>query len=340
MRDPNVRLQLLATGMTVLLCGAPASAQPPDDKAAPNDPGTEVADEAAPSGESQAADGDVRRPEGSGAQEIAAGSWDDNWFDQAEPEASATDVSPPRHSPLEVEASAGNLSRSFAYSEDLTNALRSYSAPSGLLLAGDLAWFPAAHFTSQAPAHLGLTGHFALGLPQSTAEGIGASAMQWRAGLVGRVPFAGGRLAPEGLVLGRVEGGQHRFVVDADPSGATLIPGVEYDYLRVALGARLNLSQRVLVELEAGARFPFDEGEIAGPEWFPRAQATGLDGRLRLGASFGPVDVLLGAAHERYFFSFDPTPEGPNPAGVAAGATDEYWAFTLGVRFSLPPAGT
>jgi len=339
MVDVRALVKLLPSVVAIVLFGSAALAQSEGDEAEPVAP---VAADASPSDGTQqagAADGSVE-PGSASTSEGKAGAadaWDDDWFDQAQPDASTTEVNRPRYSPLEVEAFVGNLSRSFDYSDDLTGSLRSYAAPSGLLVGGDLAWFPAAHFTARALAHLGFAGHFELGIPQSTAEGIGASTTQWRAGLVGRVPFDGGRLARDGLILGRVEGGRHRFVVDPDSNGATLVPGVEYDFLRVGLGARLNLSRRLLGELDTGVRFPFDEGEIGGPEWFPRARATGVDARVRLGLRFGPLDVLLGAAHERYFFTFDPTPEGPNPVGAAAGATDAYWALTLGLRYSLSP---
>ena len=341
MRGLGVFLRLLAPWVAVLLVSSSARAQPEDIERLSDD--SVAAADASAAGETEGADaadaGDEQTSDAGDGQEISPDSWNDDWFDQAEPEASTTAATHPRYSPLELEANVGNLSRSFSYSDDLSQSLRSYSAPSGLIAAGALTWFPGAHFTGRAPAHLGLSGRFEFGLPQNTADGIGASMTEWHAGLVGRVPFAGGRVAPEGLLLGRIEGGQHSFVVDADPNGLVLVASVKYDFVRVALGARLNLSQRVLFELDAGVRFPFDEGQLSGPQWFPRAEATGLDAAGRVGVRFAPVDVFVGAAHERYFFTFDPNPDGPNPAGIAAGATDAYWAFTVGIRYSLPPSG-
>jgi hypothetical protein len=83
----------------------------------------------------------------------------------------------------------------------------------------------------------------------------------------------------------------------------------------------------------------FDAGPIAGPRWFPHADAGGLDVTLDAGYALRPLELVLGTRYERYFFSLNPDASGDNPGGIAAGAVDAYVTVYAGVRFSLSRRG-
>jgi hypothetical protein len=71
--------------------------------------------------------------------------------------ASRGEAFTPRHAPLEAEAGLRLVNRGLAYRDDPTGSRRPYDLPLGSALALDATYYPGAHFTNDALAHVGLT---------------------------------------------------------------------------------------------------------------------------------------------------------------------------------------
>ena len=255
-----------------------------------------------------------------------------------EPEDEPEDEAPPaakpssRPSPLEATLAFGIGTRNYRYSDDLFSALRAYKMGPTPLASLATRWYPAAHFTGGAAAHVGIAASFEQAFlieSRANGESYDTSARQWLLGLHGRLPL-------DSLELGADIGlGNHSFEVDDDPA-RPLVPDVSYQFVRLGIDARYRTSSWLLAGA-IGYRHVTDAGAISTDEWFPRLSVAGLDAgaHVGLGVSEG-LHLLVGVLYRRYGFSMNPEPGDPH---VAGGALDSYISGWAGVGGELPGKG-
>ncbi|MFW5925897.1 MAG: hypothetical protein ACOCV4_07000 [Myxococcota bacterium] len=239
----------------------------------------------------------------------------------------------PGSRPQAVRLSAGLqlLSRRFDWSDDLFGVLSSYELKAAPAAVIDATWFPGAHFTDGAFAHVGLHARYvrAFGLqsePSINREGTSfdTRADQLEVGLTGRIPLGKTELGVD------AEYGRYRFDLQV-PEDVQRRPLTDADYQSLRFGAALSYEADTWfrLDLELAYLFLIDMGEIATESWFPRADGGGVNGRVV--AAF-PIDwgleVRVAAELNRFFFDLDPRPGDP---WIAGGAVDQAWALGLEV---------
>ena len=145
---------------------------------------------------------------------------------------------------------------------------------------------------------------------------------RWRAGIVGRVPFALGD--GFGMVTLDASYGSWSFEIDDSNRIGAAAPSVAYDIIRLGVGGRVPLGKPILL-----AGFGYDLVLSSGPfeDRFPNASAGGIDARL--GAAWPLAEVLEARAwfeYTRFFFNLQPEPD---DRAVAGGALDQYFGLHL-----------
>jgi hypothetical protein len=111
------------------------------------------------------------------------------------------------------------------------------------------------------------------------------------------------------------------FITSRFRTAAGPVPGFR------AFGGRFALTAY------AGYLFVLSAGEITSPEYFPRANANGVEAGLGLGVQLlGTVEARLNVDARRYIFGLNPEPGDPL---VAGGAADDYLSLTLGIGARL-----
>lgn len=257
--------------------------------------------------------------------------------DAPEAEGASEDTEPekdtPSSGPQAIRLSAGMqlLSRRFGWSDDLFTVLSGYELKAAPAAVVDATWFPGAHFTDGAFAHVGLHVRYmrAFGLksePSINREGTSfdTRADQLELGLTGRIPLGKTELGVD------AEYSRYRFELQV-PEDVQRRPLTDADYESLRLGAGLSYRADTWfrLDLELAYLFLIDMGEIATEQWFPRAEGGGVNGRIV--AAF-PIDwgleVRLAAELHRFFFDLNPRPGDP---WVAGGAVDQAWALGLEV---------
>jgi hypothetical protein len=238
-----------------------------------------------------------------------------------------------RPAAIQLELGVPLFTRRFRYEQDVTQTLRSYRldglAPG--VVAG-LVWYPGAHFTSHAAAHVGLTGRYFQGFPPAAereGRSLDTTTRSYRFGLRLRIPARPLELAVVG------EYGAHDYQVARDPvTGVPVVPDVGYRFVRPGLGLGIQVDA-FTAEVTGGVRVVLDTGELESAVFFPNLSGYGLDGSLAAGGVAGPVAVLAQGAFERYRFALNPSTVAPSPYGVAGLAIDSGYSVSLLVRLTL-----
>lgn len=239
---------------------------------------------------------------------------------------------------LALELGAGGFSRDYEYRENLSS-LPVYDIAAPPIAYVSLQWFPAAHFSSDAIAHIGLRarGQLAFGLSSGLESGgdqeFDTSSSLIEVGVRGRLPLGALQLAAD------VSYGSHTYAIEpADgPTGpiASGIPSVSYGYLRFHLDASLALGDSASLGLGFGILPVLGLGEVE--EWFPQAGGLAMEGDVTFAyALFSSLDVVASIGARRYAITIDPTVQDVNNnRPIAAGFVDQYVFGQLGLRLRL-----
>jgi hypothetical protein len=227
---------------------------------------------------------------------------------------------------LVLQAGGGIQSRGLSYRDDLFSELGDYSLTAAPWLRAAARWYPGAHFTRDAFAHIGITGEFGsvLGVTSRQRSGASFPTDSWRfdVGVDVRLP-----IDPVEIGLGFTYGIQTFSVGSNEDGDAAQVPNVQYQSLRPMARVRLDIGVGLYADAAFGWRFLTGVGPLS--EWFPRNSGSGFD----LGAGFGwesdmGLGVRLGFEMQRYFFAFHPEPGDPL---IVGGAEDQYLTGTVDV---------
>lgn len=247
--------------------------------------------------------------------------------DATSPETASNDDPP--HA-LVLSLGGGVMSRELGYRDDLFAQLVGYSLPAAPILHASLRWYPGAHFTRDALAHVGVTAEFGSIVGVRSRQGSGGSfpteSLRFEVGVEARLP-----IAPVELALGFAYG-MHTFSLADDEAGNSApIPNVNYKYLRPALRGRVDIGVGLYLDATFGWRFLVGVGALGS--WFPRNQGSGFDLSAGLGweSEIG-LGVRLGFQLHRYFFSLRPE---PGDALIAGGAADQTLTGTVDVVWRI-----
>jgi hypothetical protein len=258
-------------------------------------------------------DADDERPPGMADDEEAPAA-------AAAGDASASGIAP---SPLYLAIGATMFSRTLAYTDDLYGALRPYQLPIGWAGHALARWYPGAHFTQDFAANLGIeaafTGAIAIRSRESDGTTYPTDSFEVRGGADVRIP-----LAPVELGVG-LGFGMHTFTLGASEMGNVAgLPNVEYQFVRPAVRARIDIAAGLYAEGAFGWRVLTSAGGLSS--WFPRNSGSGFDLGAWLGwESDAGVGVRAGFEMQRYFFAMNPEPGDTN---VAGGAEDQFLTGT------------
>jgi hypothetical protein len=248
--------------------------------------------------------------------------------EQEEPAAAAKG----RPSPLEVWLGFRGFDRDFSYNEDLaefTDGAAEQNTYGGPGVAGflSLRWYPVAHVKGGFLAHLGIQGGYERGFLTRTKSPTGreldVSYQEFFVGLRGRIPLGRHDLGVSASY------GQHTFTIEDDE---VLLPDVKYGYLRPAVDGRFRFGKG-LAGFSLGYRNVLSAGQIQDDDWYPNADAGGIDLGVFGGYTpTGSYDLMAGVDLRRYFFSLNPE---PGDTRIAGGAVDQYLGVWLGAAWHL-----
>lgn len=254
-------------------------------------------------------------------------------------ERTATSATPRprgRESPLTARAAFRLFNRDLSYLGYERGPVTPYALPLGAGVAIAVDYYPAAHFTSDPWAHLGLSWRLAQSIAVSSTGpnevSYPTNAYTFEVSARYRVPIdgAGGEIAFE------AGGGEQAFQVqrgalrDPAPEG---VPVARYDYLRLAIGGRFIVGDAAI-----GGRVGYlpvlAAGEIASDRYFGSADAHGVEAAIdftyRLGLGF---EVLAELDARLFVLSFAPS---DTAAAAAQAAIDRTIAANVGLRWTMP----
>jgi hypothetical protein len=223
--------------------------------------------------------------------------------------------------------------RRLAFNDDLFAKLHGYQLDAAPTIDLAMSWFPGAHLTRGAGAHIGLSfrGSFAMVFSSRTRDGplLSTSAYGLDTGLVGRIPI--GRVVQPELAVA-----YGRQVYEVGGTLATgekpTIPSVTYGFVRFGAGLRLRAGERVAIDGHFGYRLLVGTGEL-GATYFPRARVDAIDGDATLTIAIARgFEARVGGAVQHYFATLNPEPGAPI---VAGGLTDTYVTGTLMLAYRL-----
>jgi hypothetical protein len=330
----DVRAKLWSAISLALSGEAPAPLEPEPAAAARPErserPGRPAAPVKSPPVRSASADDEL--PPGVVARSTAAD--DESESDLAE-HAEQEEASENRPSALDLGVGARLGSRAFGYKDSLPG-LRPYTLSLGPSIALRARWYPAAHFTAGALAHIGLDlrGEFLVGVSSKNSDGREFSTSSHTIGVGLRV-----RIPLDKLELGAVGGfGQHSFgFSEASGKIDPDLPDVTYNFVRAGLDARWQFFGPLALQLAAAYLVGLSQGEIAERAWFPHTTGNGFEAEIGLAYPVSRLIALeLSFALQRYFLSLNPDPKDPGVVGtgrVAGGALDQYLSTRLGIVF-------
>jgi ribosomal protein L12E/L44/L45/RPP1/RPP2 len=241
-------------------------------------------------------------------------------------------------SPFDVGLSFAGFSRSFEYNDDLSG-LRSYDLGLGPTVMLKLHWYPVAHFQGGVPANIGieLRGQLAFGIDSALDDtSFPTSANAYGVGLRGRLPIGDHELA---ALIGYAS---QSFKIDtAERNNVEIDPGVpstSYSYLRLGIELRFALGDEFAIGAAAAYLPTFSTGEVEDEQnWFPRAEAAGIEGELSLAyALTRALELTAAFGIQRFGLTFNTKIEDITMGRrIAGGALDQYLWATLGMRFQL-----
>lgn len=239
-----------------------------------------------------------------------------------------------RHSPVEAWLGLRGINRGIRYTGDEDGVMRPYDMPIGpsLTLGGE--WYPGAHLTNGALAHLGVT----LKLEQSvflrSAGPNGASfptsESYWALGMRTRFPLGEGRLSLSAAIA------RHAFSVEAehprDP--APDIATVAYTHGRFGADARAVMGA-VTLTFDGAYLLVLDPGEIAEAHWFPGTTAHGVEAAIGFMYPLGDTFHLRASIDGRvYLLDFHPNDASSRNVG---GALDRFIGATVAIGWEMQP---
>ncbi|MEI8256740.1 MAG: hypothetical protein WCJ30_13780, partial [Deltaproteobacteria bacterium] len=222
------------------------------------------------------------------------------------------------------------------YGNDSTNSFRGYDLAFGPSVYAALEWFPGAHFTSNALAHIGLYGDFGAAFAivsiDSADNRFATSTMLYDVGLRGRLPLGA-------LDLGlRVGYGSQTFVIDNRGTtppvvpGVPGVPGVAYQFLRIGLSARYDIAHRVGILFGVNYLLTLAAGEFSR-DFFPHDSVHGLDGSVAVAVRL-VAGLELRVGFDARVFLHSLNPQASDPWNVQS-ATDLHYGVTGGVAYRL-----
>jgi hypothetical protein len=267
-----------------------------------------------------------------GAEEAAEPEDDEGEDEADEPEPDDGE----RPKALELGVGLRLTTRSMTYNDALRSlGESSYKVTPAAVLG--LRWYPAAHFSSSAAAHIGLEGGLQLLYPiesERDAQKFETSSLAFDIGLHGRLPVGAHEL---GLTFGY---GSHSVeIADGDAGLDPGVPSVAYGFLRLALNGRFELSETIGLRLGAGYRVLMSYGELAEDDWFQHSGGGGLEAEIALGYAVSEaLTIEASVGLWRYFLSLEPEPTDPGVndfARIAGGLSDQYLRFGLGLVLQL-----
>ncbi len=221
--------------------------------------------------------------------------------------------------------------RSFWFVDDLFQRLRPYNLTAAPAIAGALEFYPGA-FAGNGPASMiGIvaSGEYVPLLASRDALGnsFPTTAYAFSAGLRGRYRFRNIEIGATAAYV------RQSFTIEGAnrPDG---IPNVTYQSVRLGLGGRIDVTERVAIMASGAYLLVLDTGEIGTAAYFPHATAGGVEAGL--GAAYRIVsglEVRLNLDWRRYFLGMHSVPEDQPQSYVAGGAADDYFSATIGVAF-------
>ena len=238
-----------------------------------------------------------------------------------------------RHSPIEAYLGLRGLNRGFRYIDDRDGAMRPYDMPLGPGLAVGGEWYPGAHLTNDALAHIGLTADVEQSLFLSSAGPNGASyptsESYWALGARARFPLGPSRLSLAAAIA------RHAFTIEvehpSDPSPD--IASVAYTHGRFGGDARIAMGSLSLT-FDAAYLLILDAGEIAEDHWFPGTTAHGAEASVGFIYPLGDQFQLRGSIDARmYLLDFHSNDTDPR---VVAGGLDRFIGATMALGWHLP----
>jgi hypothetical protein len=239
---------------------------------------------------------------------------------------------------LAIELGAGGFSRDFEYRENI-DSLPVYDIAAPPLAFLGLQWFPAAHFSDSAAAHIGLRarGQMAFGLSSGLESGssqeFDTTSTMIEIGVRGRLPLSSLQLGAD------VSYGSHTYKIDSADTAAGLIdpgiPSASYSYLKFHIDASLALGDSASIGLGFGLMPMLGLGEIE--EWFPQASGLAMEGDINFAyALMSSLDLVVSLGARRYAVTLEPSVDDVNNnRPIAAGLVDQYIAGQIGLRFRL-----
>jgi len=279
----------------------------------------------------------------------------------------AAEEEKPRPKPLELDAGAGFVFRNYTANNpvNLPGVLQTRDQSGGMASVRiGAAFYPAALFTREFLANIGLIGSFERSLGGKTQAGdspvdtlpsgdLDTALTSYDVGLRVRLPIADHELGLSAAY------GAHQFEIDdggteSDPDNAQgvnakLVPDVDYAYVR--LGADFTYSmQAYFLTGDLGLRVinsaGKDPGQIQNDRWFPRADVGGMDFGINAGYNVSErITITVGMDFRNFFYTMNSRLEDfAVPTGtmstearrpVAGGANDMYFAGIIAARYSL-----
>ncbi len=277
------------------------------------------------------------------------------------PEA-APEEEKPAPKPLELDAGAGFVFRNYVANNavNIPGVLQTRDQSGGMAtLRVGAAFYPAALFTKEFLANIGVVGNFERSLGGKTAAGdtnvanlpqgdLDTTLTSYDIGLRVRLPISDHELGFSAAY------GGHQFEIDdngteSNPEAgpAKLVPDVNYSYIRVGADFTYGMSAYFLtgdVGLRVINSAGEDPGQIQNDRWFPRSDVGGLDVGLTGGYNVSErLTITVGMDFRNFFYTMNSRLEdfGVDPGGettrrpVAGGANDMYFAGLVAARYSL-----
>jgi len=233
---------------------------------------------------------------------------------------------------LELRVGAGWMYRGMRFAGDLHDRVGAYELPAAGTLHAELRWFPAAHFTGDALAGLGVRGRasFAPGIESGTQDrqaSFSSTVGGWRVGALYRL-----RVADALALEAQLDYGEEIFRLDptviAGPSSTPPpVPSVRYAYLRPGAAVEIAPIPELALRVGGGWRAVVASGDLGA--WFPRSSTTGFDVTMSAEWRWSRwFATRLHATYARYVSDLNPL---PGDRLVVGGASDD-WA-TVGLDF-------
>lgn len=252
---------------------------------------------------------------------------------QAPPPAAATTEpeAPVAHPsrPIALDAFVGfrGIGRSLSYVNDMTNTFRGYDLGFGPSVYAAVEWFPGAHFTSSALAHIGIYGDFgaAFGIVSQDSAGTsyGTGSILYDVGLRGRFPLV------SHLDLGvRVGYGGQTYSISSSMGQPPGVPDVSYGFIRFGVSARYDLAERVGILVGLNYLLTLNAGQFTSG-FFPHESINGFEGSVAVAVRIiGGLEARVGFDARVFWHSFSAM-----DMNAVQSATDLFYGITIGAAY-------